>query len=99
VLCYLSDYAEDEASFIFNQLHSQESQMVDTLLKEYEKIEAEMDSIVRMSNELKQIKDPEARIAKGAELNRMVNRLFAYYITHMNKEEVTIQPRQPEISH
>jgi hemerythrin HHE cation binding domain-containing protein len=92
MLCYLSSHAEDESTKVFNVMRSYEPEMVDMLLKEHEEIEREIDQVMQISDQLKQLSDSEERILKGKELNRVANNLFGYYITHMNKEEVTILP-------
>jgi len=92
VLCFLSRHADDENTHIFGVMKSYEPEMVSTLLKEHEEIEKEMDAILKASKDLQTTTNREARITKGLELNRMLNGFFAYYITHMNKEEATILP-------
>ncbi len=92
VLCYLSNHANDENNSVFNVMRSHVPEIVDTLLEEHEEIEKEMDKISVLSSDLQNTADREERIVKGIELNRKLNDFFAYYITHMNKEEVTILP-------
>jgi hypothetical protein len=92
VLCFLSNHADDENNYIFSVMNSHVPEIVSTLLKEHEEIEREMDSISQLSGDIQNTTDKQYRIAKGIDLNRRLNELFAYYITHMNKEEVTILP-------
>ena len=92
MLCYLSSHARDETRYVFSVMQKYEPDMVQMLLREHEEIERKLGDLTKMSAELKALENLEERILKGDELNRAVNDFFAYYITHMNKEEATILP-------
>jgi hypothetical protein len=91
-LCFLKNHSGDENNNIFNVMQTYVPELVETLLSEHEEIEREIEHLSILSKDLQDTEDRAERIAKGVELNRKVNDLFAYYITHMNKEEVTILP-------
>ena len=92
MLCWLSSHASDENDFVFSQMKSREPELIETLLREHEIIEKKLDEITSASQSLKATEDLERRNEMGRELNLRANDLFAYYITHMNKEEAMLIP-------
>jgi len=90
--CWLSSHAGDENNFVFSRVQAEERELVRTLLEEHEEIEKMIMKISKMSEELKKTNDASQRLAEGERLNQKANGLFAYYITHMNKEEAKLVP-------
>jgi hypothetical protein len=66
--------------------------MVEVLIQEHREIGHKLVGLSEICAELIAAKDPYQRIEIGMKLNRSANELFAYYMTHMNKEEITIIP-------
>ena len=66
--------------------------MVEMLIQEHREIGHKLVGLSKICAELIATKDPYQRIEIGMKLNRSADELFAYYMTHMNKEEVTILP-------
>jgi CRISPR/Cas system Type II protein with McrA/HNH and RuvC-like nuclease domain len=92
VLCLLPEHADDESQKIFPEVRAHEPKMIETLLEEHRLIEKKMEEISESSNELNRLENLERRIEDGYKLNQVVNDFFAYYATHMNKEEKTLVP-------
>ncbi len=46
----------------------------------------------KIADEVKTLRNREERIEMGEKLNRTANDLFAFYLTHLNGEELTLVP-------
>lgn len=92
VFCLLHEHARDEADYIFQDVRSHEPEMVDMLLEEHRAIEKQLMGISEISDKLNKLENPDRRVEVGDNLSHAVNDFFAYYLAHMNKEEVTILP-------
>lgn len=88
----LHEHGGHEEQSVFPVIAPHDSKVVDTLIKEHVEITRQMVEISRISDELLQLTDNDKRIETGARLNMMVNNLLAFYLTHLNNEEVTILP-------
>lgn len=62
------------------------------MIQEHVEITKQIVEISRISDELLRLTDNDQRIEMGNRLNRMVNNLLAFYLTHLNNEEATLLP-------
>jgi hypothetical protein len=85
ILCLLHEH-------FFPKVRAFEPGMVEMLIQEHREIGHKLVGLSKICAELIATKDPYERIEIGMKLNRSADELFAYYMTHMNKEEVTILP-------
>lgn len=92
ILCLLHEHAGVEDDHIFPKVSGFEPEMVEMLLQEHREVVRKLVGLSKICDELISTNDPYQRIEMGTKLNRSVNELFAYYITHLAKEEVTILP-------
>jgi len=96
VLCLLHGHAADEEAVPFPAMQPVDAAMVRTLIEEHHDIGRKLATITNMARELSTVEPPAERIERGCRVNQEVNAFFAYYLTHMNKEEVTIVPAMKE---
>lgn len=92
ILCLLHEHGGNEDDHFFPKVRAFELGMVEILIQEHREIGHKLVGLSEICAELIATKDPYQRIEIGLKLNRSANELFAYYMTHMNKEEVTILP-------
>lgn len=92
ILCLLHEHGGNEDDHFFPKVRAFELGMVEMLIQEHREIGHKLVGLSEICAELIATKDPYQRIEIGMKLNRSANELFAYYMTHMNKEEVTILP-------
>lgn len=92
ILCLLHEHGENEDDHLFPKVRAFEPGLVEMLIQEHREVGHKLVGLSKICAELIATKDPYQRIEIGMKLNRSANELFAYYITHMNKEEVTILP-------
>jgi hemerythrin superfamily protein len=96
ILCLLHGHASAEEERIFPSMQPIDPGLVRTLIDEHHEITRRLATLTKMADELADIDRPERRLELGARINREANDFFAYYLTHMNKEEVTIVPAMKE---
>lgn len=96
VLCLLHAHAGDEETGPFPAIRPFDPSTVDALIEEHHAVVRRLAVVARRSAELALLSGPEERIEKGRELNQAVNEFFAYYLTHMNKEETVLVPMMRE---
>jgi len=92
ILCLLHEHGGNEDDFFFPKVRAVEQGMVEMLIQEHREIGHKLVGLSKICAELIATKDPNHRIEIGMKLNQSADELFAYYMTHMNKEEVTILP-------
>ena len=92
ILCLLHEHAGNENDHLFPKVRAFEPGMVEMLIQEHREVGHKLVGISEICAELIATKDPYKRIEIGMKLNRSANELFANYMTHLNKEEVTILP-------
>jgi len=92
LLCLLHRHGGDEETGAFPALRRFEPALVDELLRDHLSITRRLATINRFADDLDRQGSRAARVAVGIELNREANGLFAEYLAHMNKEEVTFLP-------
>ena len=92
ILCLLHEHGGNEDDHFFPKFRVFEPGTVEMLIQEHREIGHKLVGLSKICAELIATKDPYQRIEIGMKLNRSADELFAYYMTHMNKEEVTILP-------
>jgi hemerythrin-like domain-containing protein len=92
ILSYLKEHHELEEKDIFPQVRAYEPKMIDTLLQEHGEIVKMMTALLKIVDELKATRNQEQKMEVGDKLNRSANDLFAFYLTHISGEDVTIVP-------
>lgn len=92
IVCMLHEHGEHEDQRIFPQISQYDSKVVDAMIQEHVEITKQIVEISRISDELLRLTDNDQRIEMGNRLNRMVNNLLAFYLTHLNNEEATLLP-------
>lgn len=92
ILCLLHAHAGSEETKIFPSMQSLDPVLIRQLLDDHTEISRRLGSISRLAGELATMDAPERRLEHGVRINREVNEFFAFYLAHMNKEEVTIVP-------
>jgi hypothetical protein len=92
ILCLLHEHAGNEDKYLFPQVHPFEPEMVEQLIQEHREVVRRLGGISKFLVELKATTASGKRIDMGIKLNQMVDDLFAFYLTHLAKEEVTILP-------
>src|SRR5919199_1245324 len=92
LVCLLHEHAGREEQSLFPLIAPYESNVIDIMIQEHIEITRQMVQISRISDDLLKLNDNEQRIELGVKLNMMANNLFAFYLTHMNKEEATLLP-------
>jgi hypothetical protein len=96
VLCLLHAHAGAEESEVFPTMRAIDPALIQSLIEEHHEITGRLIAITKMADELRSVDALDRRLALGAQVNRTVNEFFAYYLTHMNKEETTIVPAMKE---
>ena len=96
VLCLLHAHAGSEESHVFPSMQSIDPGLIRMLLDDHLEINRRLAVLTKMADEFRTVDAPERRIELGAHLNREANQFFAFYLAHMNKEEVTIVPAMKE---
>jgi len=96
VLCLLHAHAGSEESSIFPSMESIDPNMIRALLDDHQEIRRRLVTLTAMAEELGGTEAPARRLEWGARINREANEFFAFYLAHMNKEEVTIVPAMKE---
>jgi hemerythrin HHE cation binding domain-containing protein len=96
VLCLLHAHAGSEESHVFPSMQSIDPALIRMLIDDHHEITRRLAGLSKMADELSAVDAPERRIEMGARLNREANEFFAFYLSHMNKEEVTIVPAMKE---
>ena len=92
VLCLLHEHAGNEDQYVFPDVRKYEPELVGRLLQEHREVVKRIASIWKIADEVKALGDREERMEMGEKLNRTANDLFAFYLTHLNGEELTIVP-------
>jgi len=92
IVCMLHDHGEHEDQKIFPEIAAYDSKAIDAMIQEHVQISRQIVEISRIADELLQLKDSDQRTEMGARLNRAVNNLLAFYLTHLNNEEATVLP-------
>lgn len=92
ILCLLHEHGGNEEDHVFPKCRAFEPGMVEMLIQEHQEIGHKLVRLSKICAELNAAKDPYQRIEIGRKLNQSADELFAYYMTHMNKEEITILP-------
>ncbi len=92
IICMLHEHGEHEDQWIFPQLSQYDSDVVDAMIQEHAETTRQIVEISRLSDDLVQLEDNAQRIEAGIRLNTVVNKLLAFYLTHLNNEEATILP-------
>jgi hypothetical protein len=92
IICLLHEHAGLEDQYVFPDVRAFEPKMIDTLLQEHREVVRRIAGVWKIADEVKTLRDREERIEMGDKLNRTVNDLFAYYLTHLNGEESTLVP-------
>ncbi|MGA8711016.1 MAG: hypothetical protein ACLP8Y_04420 [Thermoplasmata archaeon] len=96
VLCLLHNHGGDEESVPFPAMLPFDGGMIRTLIEEHQEINRRLVAITTKARELAGIYAADARLEVGRRINQEVNEFFAYYLVHMNKEEVSLVPAMRE---
>ena len=96
VLCLLHSHAGSEEAGIFPSMQPIDPALIRMLIDEHHEIRRRLLALTKMADELGGIASPERRTELGVGINREANEFFAFYLMHMNKEEVTIVPAMKE---
>ena len=96
VLCLLHGHAGNEEADIFPSMQPIDAGLIRMLIDDHQQIRRRLIALTKMADELESIDPPERRTEFGARINRVANEFFAFYLAHMNKEEVTIVPAMKE---
>jgi len=96
VLCLLHSHAHSEETGVFPSMQSIDPGMIRMLLDDHQEIRRRLMALTKMADDLGSTEPPEQRTEQGARINREANEFFAFYLAHMNKEEVTIVPAMKE---
>lgn len=92
VLCMLHDHAGQEERNFYPSLRKFEPALVDEMLSEHSVIVKMLTGVAKVSDELLEASDPNERVTLGTRLVHDANEFFAYYLAHMNREEVRVVP-------
>jgi len=96
VLCLLHGHAHSEETGVFPSMQPIDPGLIRMLLDDHHEIRRRLIALTKMADELGATDSPERRIELGVRINREANEFFAFYLAHMNKEEVTIVPAMKE---
>jgi hypothetical protein len=96
LLCLLHSHAGTEETDVFPSMQAIDPALIRMLIDEHQEITRRLVLLTRTAHEVAALDAPDQRIAAGARINREANEFFAYYLGHMNKEEVTIVPAMKE---
>ena len=89
-------HAEDEERFIFPDMRDLEPELIATLEKEHQEIEALGSVVVGIMGEVDAQEDPDELMAAGIRLNQSFNEYIAVFLKHLNFEEEAILPASQE---
>ena len=92
VLCLLKDHSSHEERDLFAPLHRLDSDVVELMMREHAEVARRIGTVLRQCTEVAQTTEAPRRIELGDRLNEEANDLFAFYLTHLNREESTIVP-------
>ena len=92
VICLLHEHAGLEDQYVFPDVRTFEPKLVDALLAEHREVVRRIAGVWKIADELKALRNREEKIEMGDKLNRTANDLFAFYLTHLNGEELTLVP-------
>lgn len=92
VLCVLHEHAGHEEKSIFPRLNAKEPALVAEMLDAHSTIVRKLTQMAKTSDELLEQTMPSARVALGCQLVRESNDFFAFYLAHMNREELEVVP-------
>jgi iron-sulfur cluster repair protein YtfE (RIC family) len=96
VLCLLHEHAGTEETGVFPSMEALDAEMIRMLIQEHQEIARRLGALSKMAGEVGGIQGPVRRTEMGVRINREANDFFAFYLAHMNKEEVTIVPAMKE---
>jgi hemerythrin superfamily protein len=96
VLCLLHAHAGSEERFVFPSMDPLDPTLIRSLVDEHQEISLRLGAIAQSAAQLGAVEAAALRTELGETLNREVNEFFAFYLAHMNKEEVTIVPAMKE---
>jgi len=96
LLCLLHGHAGHEETNVFPSMQSIDPAMIRMLIDDHQEITRRLVLLTKMAHEINALEAPDQRVAAGARINREANEFFAFYLGHMNKEEVTIVPAMKE---
>jgi hypothetical protein len=92
VLCLLHRHAGHEDMFAFPKMRAFDAGLVDALYRDHLAFTFDLAEIERAADALRALPTPDARIAGGRALTLRVNRFFARYLAHLNREEAELVP-------
>jgi hypothetical protein len=92
ILCMLHEHTGHEDNEVFPRISAFEPAMIKLLIQEHQEVARKLIGLSKIYAELNATNDSSQRIDVGKKLNRSVNELFAYYATHLAKEEAIILP-------
>jgi hemerythrin HHE cation binding domain-containing protein len=96
ILCLLHEHAGTEERAAFPELVRFDPALIAQLIHQHSEIQRRLEGISRTADELLACASPDARREAGRLLNRQANQLFAFYLDHMNGEELTLVPLMKE---
>jgi hemerythrin superfamily protein len=92
ILCLLHGHAESEESFAFPEARKFNSDLVAQLKQQHAEILRRLETLSALADQLTPLSDPKERQTMGIRLTHEANRLFVFYLDHMNGEEGTLLP-------
>jgi hypothetical protein len=96
ILCLLDGHADAEETGFFPPMQPIDPGLIRMLIDEHHEVRRRLVDLTKDADELGAVDEPKLRIELGARINREANEFFAFYLTHMNKEEATIVPAMKE---
>jgi hypothetical protein len=96
VLCLLHLHAGHEETQVFPSMRSIDPALIRALVEDHSEITRRLLALTKLADRLVTLEAPEQRAELGARINREANEFFAFYLVHLNKEEVTIVPAMKE---
>jgi len=96
VLCLLHTHAGHEETGVFPSMQPIDPALIRMLIDDHQEITRRLVALTKKAEELGATDAPGRRVELGAAINREANDFFAFYLAHMNKEEVTIVPAMKE---
>jgi len=96
VFCLLHEHAGSEERGVFPSMQAFDPALIRQLIDDHQEISRRLVAIAKRADELAAVGPADQRLALGIRINLEVNEFFAYYLGHMNKEEVTIVPAMRE---
>jgi len=92
ILCLLHQHGGDEEKFAFPRMAEFEPALIEHLLAAHRELGRQLEGLTALGTALERSTDPDERVRRGAELNRVANAFFAAYLAHMNEEEQRLVP-------